>query len=131
MNCVTKRLSSGYVWVTNIDDDAVNKYIHIRTSVIWFDWGIRVRVNRDKLSSSSLSTDWHRFEKWNKIFVFTNVFVWKTRRFFFFFSLSGKTQVNIYLLSLLILNSMYVTRSRQSEGRRSLNTSILIISLAK
>jgi hypothetical protein len=41
---------------------------------------------------------------------------------FFFFSLSGKTQVNIYLLSLLILNSLYVTRSRQSEGR-SLNTS--------
>jgi hypothetical protein len=95
-------------------------HTYIRMSVIWFDWGIYVRVNRDKLSASLLSIDRHRFEKWNKILLF---FVWKTRRVSFFSSLSGKTQVNIYLLSLLILNSMYVTRSRQSEGR-SFNTSL-------
>jgi len=64
-------------------------------------------------------------------FSYLQMFLFERRDDSFFFSLSGKTQVNIYLLSLLILNSMYVTRSRQSEGRRSLNTSILIISLAK
>jgi len=84
--------------------------------VILFDWGFCMRVNRDKLSSRQTGIDLK-----NEI------------KFYFCLkdeTLAGKTQVNIYLLSLLILYSMYVTRSRQSEGR-SLNTSKLIISLAK
>lgn len=96
-------------------------------SVIWFDWGIDFCACQSKQSVASIMIE-RRFEntktfEWNG-FVFKHVWLWKTRRCFvcLFISLFGKIQVNIYLLSSLILHCISVTRSRQSEGR-SLNTS--------
>lgn len=108
----------------------LSMYIHThieRMSVIWFDWGIDFCACRSKQSVASIIIMSRRFEstKHEMKFSYLMMFGFEKRddaSFAFFFSLSGKTQVNIYLLSSLILHCIYVTRSGQSEGR-SLNTS--------
>ena len=96
VSCVTECLSSGCAWVTNMYHDAVKAF---SMRVIWFDWGLDVRVNRNKLSSSH-----HRRDRQTDRQTGTDLkmkkrnwcgtcfhFVWKTRRkYFSSLTLSGK-----------------------------------------